>query len=130
VRRPHGPCRRGSSLAARPPVDPTTVAGRTVASPRLPGLLPPLEHPAALEVTAIHSVAGRLGGSAHHRAAVRGGAPQGHRRRTGGRWLGCAAGGPGLARVPWGALLDEAPALDAAALEALGQPLESGQPAM
>ena len=36
-------------------------AGKTMLAQRLPGLLPPLERQVALEVTAIHSVAGRLG---------------------------------------------------------------------
>ncbi|WP_133150648.1 magnesium chelatase domain-containing protein, partial [Frankia canadensis] len=35
-------------------------SGKTMLADRLPGLLPPLDHEAALEVTAIHSVAGIL----------------------------------------------------------------------
>jgi len=35
-------------------------SGKTMLADRLPGLLPPLDHSAALEVTAIHSVAGIL----------------------------------------------------------------------
>lgn len=35
-------------------------AGKTMLAERLPGLLPPLDDRAALEVTAVHSVAGRL----------------------------------------------------------------------
>jgi magnesium chelatase family protein len=104
-------------------------AGKTMLAERLPGLLPPLEEAAALEVTAVHSVAGALAGAAgmikrppmqapHHTASV----------------AALVGGGSGLARP--GAislahhgvlLLDEAPEFSAAAIEALRQPLESGE---
>lgn len=104
-------------------------AGKTMLARRLPDLLPPLDDAAALEVTAIHSVAGRLPEHAylirrapyqapHHTASV----------------AALVGGGPGLA-LP-GAIslatrgvlfLDEAPEFSTAALEALRQPLEEGR---
>lgn len=103
-------------------------AGKTMLAERLPGLLPPLDDDAALEVTAVHSVAGRLLDQArlirrpplqapHHTATV----------------PALVGGGTNLARP--GAIslahqgilfLDEAPEFRPAALEALRQPLESG----
>ena len=65
-------------------------AGKTMLATRLPGVLPPLEPEQALEVTAVHSVAGTLarGHPADHPAAVRRPAPlrvagRGGRRRIG-----------------------------------------------
>ncbi len=103
-------------------------AGKTMLAERLPGLLPPLDDAAALEVTAVHSVAGRLGERAaliqqaplqapHHTASV----------------ASLVGGGSGTARP--GAIslahhgilfLDEAPEFPGRALDALRQPLESG----
>lgn len=104
-------------------------AGKTMLAERLPGLLPPLEDAEALEVTAIHSVAGRLGRDAsllrmaplqapHHTASV----------------AALVGGGSGLAKP--GAIslahrgvlfLDEAPEFRTTAIDALRQPLESGE---
>jgi magnesium chelatase family protein len=104
-------------------------AGKTMLAERLPGLLPRLGDDAALEVTAVHSVAGRLGThgtlvrrppleSPHHTASV----------------AALVGGGSHLARP--GAIslahhgilfLDEAPEFSPRALDALRQPLESGQ---
>ncbi len=104
-------------------------AGKTMLAERLPSLLPPLDDEAALEVTAVHSVAGTLAPDAgllrrpplqapHHSATV----------------PSLVGGGSGLARP--GAIsladhgvvfLDEAPEFSTAALEALRQPLESGE---
>jgi magnesium chelatase family protein len=104
-------------------------SGKTMLAERLPGILPELDDAAALEVTAIHSVAGTLGDDApllrqppfqspHHTASV----------------AALVGGGAGLARP--GAislahrgvlLLDEAAEFRPAALEALRQPLESGR---
>jgi magnesium chelatase family protein len=103
-------------------------AGKTMLAARLPSILPGLDDQAALEVTALHSVAGALPPGApllrrppfqapHHTASV----------------PALVGGGTGLARP--GALslahrgvlfLDEAPEFSARALEALRQPLEEG----
>ncbi len=104
-------------------------AGKTMLAERLPGLLPPLEIDAALEVTAIHSVAGVLPAGSplvqrapyqapHHTASV----------------AALVGGGSGLAKP--GAIslanrgvlfLDEAPEFPARVLDALRQPLERGE---
>ncbi|MDT4894126.1 MAG: magnesium chelatase family protein [Pseudonocardiales bacterium] len=103
-------------------------AGKTMLAERLPGLLPLLEDAAALEVTAVHSVAGRLAERArlirvpplqapHHTASV----------------AALVGGGSHLARpgaislAHHGVLfLDEAPEFSPRALDAMRQPLESG----
>lgn len=104
-------------------------AGKTMLVQRLPGLLPKLTDAAALEVTAVHSVAGRLGPQAalvrrpplqapHHTASV----------------AALVGGGSHLARP--GAIslahhgilfLDEAPEFSPSAMDALREPLESGE---
>ncbi len=104
-------------------------AGKTMLAERLPGILPDLERAAALETTAVHSVAGLLEPGAplvtrppfqdpHHsasRAAVIGG--------------GTGFPRPGaLSLAHHGVLLlDEAPEFKVDVLEALRQPLESGE---
>ncbi|HSF26825.1 MAG TPA: YifB family Mg chelatase-like AAA ATPase [Actinomycetes bacterium] len=104
-------------------------AGKTMLAERLPGLLPPLPPEAALETTAVHSVAGLLEPGAplvdrapyqdpHHsasRAAIVGGG-SGHPR-------------PGALSLAHNGVLflDEAPEFSADVLEALRQPLESGE---
>jgi magnesium chelatase family protein len=103
-------------------------AGKTMLAERLPGLLPPLDDPAALEVSAVHSVAGVLGERArlirrpplqapHHTASVA--------ALVGG---GSHLAHPGaISLAHRGVLfLDEAPEFAPRALEALRQPLESG----
>ncbi len=103
-------------------------AGKTMLAERLPGILPRLDDDTALEVTGVHSVAGRLPARArlvrrppwqapHHTATV----------------AALVGGGSGLARpgavscAHGGCLfLDEAPEFASGALEALRQPLESG----
>jgi magnesium chelatase family protein len=103
--------------------------GKTMLAERLPGLLPELDDEAALEVSAIHSVAGTLPADAgllrqpplqapHHTATV----------------ASLVGGGAGYARpgaislADQGVLfLDEAPEFSSAAIEALRQPLESGE---
>ncbi|HET6878122.1 MAG TPA: YifB family Mg chelatase-like AAA ATPase [Jatrophihabitans sp.] len=103
-------------------------AGKTMLAERLPGLLPPLADPAALEVTAVHSIAGLLTEDArlvrrpplqapHHTASV----------------AALVGGGSHLARpgaislAHHGVLfLDEAPEFSPRALDALRQPLETG----
>ena len=104
-------------------------AGKTMLAERLPGLLPELDDAAALEVSAVHSVAGLLGEPAglvrrapfqapHHTASV----------------ASLVGGGSHLAQP--GAIslahrgvlfLDEAPEFAPRALEALRQPLEGGR---
>jgi magnesium chelatase family protein len=104
-------------------------AGKTMLAERLPSILPELDDETALEVTALHSIAGVLPPGAplirrppfqapHHSASL----------------PALVGGGSGLARP--GALslahrgvlfLDEAPEFSARALEALRQPLEHGR---
>jgi magnesium chelatase family protein len=104
-------------------------AGKTMLAERLPGILPPLSLDEALEVTAIHSVAGRLPSAEplittppfqdpHHNATV----------------AAIVGGGSGVARPGAACLahrgvlfLDEAPEFAAGVLDALRQPLEKGQ---
>src|SRR5205814_342552 len=101
--------------------------GKTMLARRLPGILPPLDPEAALEVTRIHSVAGLVDGeqplvsrppfrAPHHiasTAAIVGGGP--HLR-------------PGEASLAHRGvlLLDELAEFQRPALEALRQPLEDG----
>ncbi|MEW5809093.1 MAG: YifB family Mg chelatase-like AAA ATPase [Actinomycetota bacterium] len=102
--------------------------GKTMLAQRLPGLLPPLSQADALEVTAIHSVAGLLTGDAplitrppfvapHHTSSV----------------AALVGGGSGMARpgavsrAHRGVLfLDEFAEINSSALEALRTPLEDG----
>jgi magnesium chelatase family protein len=104
-------------------------AGKTMLAERLPTILPPLETAAAVEVTSIHSVAGRLTpGSGlmtvppfcapHHTASM----------------AAIVGGGSGVIRPGAASLahegilfLDEAPEFHRDILDALRQPLESGQ---
>ncbi|WP_422748346.1 YifB family Mg chelatase-like AAA ATPase [Mycobacterium sp. WMMD1722] len=103
--------------------------GKTMLAQRLPGLLPPLADDEALEVTAIHSVAGLLTGEAplltrppfvapHHTSSV----------------AALVGGGSGFARpgavsrAHRGVLfLDECAEIGTRALEALRTPLEDGE---
>lgn len=103
-------------------------SGKTLLAQRLPSVLPELDDQAALEVTALHSIAGVLPPEAPLRRRPPLQAP--HHTATVAALVG---GGTGLARP--GALslahcgvlfLDEAPELSARALEALRQPLEEG----
>jgi magnesium chelatase family protein len=106
----------------------TPGAGKTMLAERLPGLLPPLADGAAMEVTAVHSVAGLLGERAEllRRAPLQ--AP--HHTTSVAALVG---GGSFLARpgaislAHHGVLfLDEAPEFSPRALDALRQPLEKG----
>ncbi|ULE33101.1 YifB family Mg chelatase-like AAA ATPase [Mycobacterium sp. IDR2000157661] len=103
--------------------------GKTMLAQRLPGLLPPLSEDEALEVTAIHSVAGLLSGDAplitrppfvapHHTSSV----------------AAMVGGGTGMARpgavsrAHRGVLfLDECAEIGVSVLEALRTPLEDGE---
>ncbi|GAB3158081.1 YifB family Mg chelatase-like AAA ATPase [Micromonospora sonneratiae] len=104
-------------------------AGKTMLAERLPSILPTLDDEAALEVTALHSIAGQLppGGQLLRRPPFQ--AP--HHSATVASLVG---GGSGLARpgslslAHRGVLfLDEAPEFGKGALEALRQPLENGR---
>ncbi|MFJ8233762.1 YifB family Mg chelatase-like AAA ATPase [Streptomyces sp. NPDC094448] len=104
-------------------------AGKTMLAERLAGLLPPLTRRESLEVTAVHSVVGILppGQPLVHRAPYC--AP--HHSATMPALVG---GGNGLPRPGAVSLahrgvlfLDEAPEFTVKALDALRQPLESGQ---
>jgi magnesium chelatase family protein len=104
-------------------------AGKTMLAERLPGILPTLDDAAALEVTAIHSVAGVLAPGTglirqpplqapHHSASM----------------AALVGGGSGIARPGAASLahrgvlvLDEAAEFAPGALESLRQPLESGR---
>lgn len=104
-------------------------SGKTMLAERLPGVLPPLGPAAALQVTAIHSVAGMLPlgqplvtrapfQDPHHTATV----------------SSIVGGGSGIARPGAASLahqgvlfLDEAPEFSGRVLDALRQPLESGR---
>lgn len=103
-------------------------AGKTMLAERLPSILPPLDDDAALEVTAVYSVAGQLPEQSpllrrapfqapHHTASM----------------AALVGGGAGVARpgsislAHHGVLfLDEAPEFPPTTLDALRQPLESG----
>ena len=104
-------------------------AGKTMLAERLPTILPRLPAPAAIEVTSIHSVAGRLPpGSGlittppfcapHHTSSM----------------AAIVGGGSGVIRPGQASLahhgilfLDEAPEFHRDVLDALRQPLESGE---
>jgi magnesium chelatase family protein len=106
----------------------TPGAGKTMLAERLPGLLPQLDDPASMEVTAVHSIAGLLADRPHlvRRPPLQ--AP--HHTASLAALVG---GGSHLARpgaislAHHGVLfLDEAPEFSPRALDALRQPLESG----
>lgn len=103
--------------------------GKTMIAERLPALLPPLDLAAALEVTAVHSVAGALRADQPLITAAPFAAP--HHTSTVPAIIG---GGSGLARPGAASLahrgvlfLDEAPEFAGGCLDALRQPLESGE---
>lgn len=104
-------------------------AGKTMLAERLPGVLPPLDDQEALEVTALHSIAGTLtrGGALIRRAPIQ--AP--HHTASVAALVG---GGSGLAKpgaislAHHGVLfLDECAEFAPGVLEALRQPLEQGE---
>ena len=104
-------------------------SGKTMLAERLPGVLPGLSEQTALEVTAVHSVAGALPPGQplitrppfqdpHHTATVS--------SVVGG---GSGVARPGAASLAHGGVLflDEAPEFGRGVLDALRQPLESGR---
>jgi magnesium chelatase family protein len=104
-------------------------AGKTMLAERLPSILPELDDAAALEVTALHSIAGML--PSEGRLIRRPPFQSPHHTASSAALVG---GGSGLAQP--GALslahrgvlfLDEAPEIAASTLQALRQPLESGR---
>jgi magnesium chelatase family protein len=103
--------------------------GKTMLAERLPGIMPPLEPSAALEVSAIHSVAGALTPDRPMVTEPPFCAP--HHTATKAAIVGGGSGviRPGAASLAHhGCLfLDEAPEFDRDVLDALRQPLESGE---
>jgi magnesium chelatase family protein len=107
-------------------------SGKTMLAERLPGVLPPLPVEEALEVTAVHSVAGLLAADAplvqrppyqapHHSASAAALVGGGSRQAR-----------PGAASLSHRGILflDEAPEFQAGVLDALRQPMESGEVAI
>ncbi len=106
----------------------TPGSGKTMLAERLPGLLPDLERDQALEVTAIHSLAGLLHPSVPLVTRPPLQAP--HHSATTAAVVGGGSGVPRPGAVSLahrGVLfMDEAPEFAPAVLDALRQPLESG----
>jgi magnesium chelatase family protein len=104
-------------------------AGKTMLAERIPTILPALDRPAALEVTAIHSIAGTLPSASPLMTGPPFCAP--HHTATKAAIVG---GGTGIIRPGAASLahrgclfLDEAPEFGRDVLDALRQPLESGE---
>jgi magnesium chelatase family protein len=104
-------------------------AGKTMLAERIPTILPPLEPAAALEVTSIHSIAGTLPPGSPLISEPPFCAP--HHTATKAAIVGGGSGTirPGAASLAHMGilLLDEAPEFDRDVLDALRQPLESGE---
>ena len=125
--------RRDGGRSRSPPRGDTTCylagppgAGKTMLAERLPGLLPPLDERAALEVTAIHSIAGTLPSGAPLLTRPPFEAP--HHSATRAALVGGGSGvvRPGaMSRAHRGVLfLDEAPEFPRWVLDGMRQPLE------
>ncbi|GHH67452.1 hypothetical protein GCM10017673_14460 [Streptosporangium violaceochromogenes] len=103
--------------------------GKTMLAERLPTLLPPLDREQALEVTAIHSVAGTLPPERPLLTCPPFVAP--HHTATVAALIGGGSGAirPGAVSLAHRGVLflDEAPEYPATVLDALRQPLESGR---
>jgi magnesium chelatase family protein len=104
-------------------------AGKTMLAERLPTILPPLDWRAALDVTSIHSVAGTLPPQVPLLTSPPFLAP--HHTASKSAIVGGGAGTirPGAASLAHRGVLflDEAPEFDRDVLDALRQPLESGE---
>ena len=102
--------------------------GKTLMAKRIPGILPPLTLPEALEVTKIHSIAGVLD-SRRGLVTLRPFRSPHHTISDGGLVGGSANPRPGeLSLAHNGVLfLDELPEFRRSTLEVLRQPLESGE---
>lgn len=104
-------------------------AGKTMLAERLPGLLPSLDEQGALEVTAVHSIAGSLPSGAPLLTRPPFEAP--HHSATMAALVGGGSGQirPGaVCRAHRGVLfMDEAPEFPRTVLDTLRQPLERGQ---
>jgi magnesium chelatase family protein len=101
-------------------------SGKTMLARRLPGILPPLTLPEALEATAVHSVAGELG-----RATIVAARPfraPHHTVSAAGLLGGGPVARPGEASLAHRGVLflDELPEFDRRTLDGLRQPLEEG----
>jgi magnesium chelatase family protein len=104
-------------------------AGKTMLAERLPTVMPPLDQAAALEVTSIHSVAGTLVAGSPLMTEPPFCAP--HHTATKAAIVGGGSGviHPGVASLAHRGFLflDEAPEFGRDVLDALRQPLESGE---
>jgi magnesium chelatase family protein len=104
-------------------------AGKTMLAERLPTILPPLEVAAAIEVTSIHSIAGRLTPGSGLLTVPPFCAP--HHTSSMAAIVGGGSGviHPGAASLAHRGILflDEAPEFTRGVLDALRQPLESGE---
>lgn len=104
-------------------------AGKTMLAERLPGLLPDLPDHHAMEVTAVHSLSSTAAGLT--RLLRRPPFENPHHTATAVSIIGGGSGMPrpgAASRAHRGVLfLDEAPEYDRAVLDALRQPLESGE---
>ena len=104
-------------------------AGKTMLAERIPTILPSLDRAAALEVTAIHSIAGTLPAGSPLMTEPPFCAP--HHTATKAAIVGGGSGviRPGAASLAHRGclLLDEAPEFGRDVLDALRQPLESGE---
>jgi len=106
--------------------------GKTMLAERLPTLLPPLNQSAALEVAAIHSIAGALAERALRSTIPPFVSP--HHTTTATAMVGGGAHQikPGACSMAHGGVLfiDEAPECNSGVLDSLRQPLESGSVAI
>ena len=104
-------------------------AGKTMLAARLPGILPDLAEPDAVEVTAVHSLAGSF--DPHDGLLVRPPFEDPHHTATAASVVGGGSGVPrpgAASRAHRGVLLlDEAPEFAPKVLETLRQPLEHGE---
>ncbi|MBS2962828.1 YifB family Mg chelatase-like AAA ATPase [Actinocrinis puniceicyclus] len=110
----------------------TPGAGKTMLAKRLPGILPPLDTQAALEVSAIHSLSGTL--PPHRPLITRPPFCTVHHSATVAAMVGGGSGQPrpgAVSRAHRGVLfLDEMPEFSRGALDALREPIECGEVAI